>query len=63
MPSSHSRAFVCDVQKAAKVVDGPQTEVVTQLINCMLPGSKISKFEKPTKLMDKKVMCPLLLFI
>ena len=42
-------------EQKAKVVDGPQTEQVTELVNCMLPGSKIPKLEKTSKLLDKQV--------
>ena len=44
-----------DAEKEAGVVDGPQTEIVTELVNCMLPGSKIPKLEKVGTLMDAQV--------
>ena len=34
-------------EKKAEIVDGPETKLVTELINCMLPGKKIKNLEKP----------------
>ena len=37
------------------VVDGLQTDQVTELVNLMLPGQKIKKLEKVWSLLDKQV--------
>jgi hypothetical protein len=44
-----------EADKKKKIVDGPMTEQVAELVNCMLPGSKIPKLEKPGSLLDKQV--------
>ena len=51
----HVGSLYVSTQKKAGVVDGPQTKIVTELINCMLPGSKIAKLEKVATLLDAKV--------
>ena len=36
-------------------MDGPQTEQITELVNCMLPSKKIKKLETAGTLLDKQV--------
>ena len=43
-------------ERDAKVVDGPQTLLVTELVNCMLPGKKVKCMEKPKTLLSGRAV-------